>query len=166
MKKLIALFLALMMLIGLAACANNEKGDKKDKNDNPPAASQQQEEEQDPQEEPKEEEPDPPAEPIGLDITLNAPNDDYEVATIMLSPDFTFEMTVNLLEGFGRVDGTYTIKNGIITCNLVNKNDLTGFTGQELETFNLEPQDAHSYVIMMGEIEGIGALKNETPFYQ
>lgn len=95
-----------------------------------------------------------------LNVSLTCDPNDLadDVCSLALSPDLTFRMTVNLLEGYGSFSGTYVLtKDGIVECTVTFK-DFSGFTGEELASFSLLPEDGDCYTIRLDGIDQVGAL--------
>lgn len=100
------------------------------------------------------------------DITLVCPMEDsmYAAGSIVLKPDFTFEMSVNLYEGFGNIKGTYEYADyGVITFNVTEKN-FSGFVGDTVQAFELQPSGTDKYTIAISDVYGIGAVHNGAVF--
>ncbi len=60
--------------------------------------------------------------------------DSYFNPSLTLREDNTFTFRVNLLEGFGNIDGTYEVKDSRIYCE-VEKRDFGGFVGDDIDEF-------------------------------
>ena len=98
----------------------------------------------------------------GLNTTISHSYDGMLAAKLKLSPDFTFEMTANLYEGYGTITGTYTINaDKTLTC-VVKDKDFWGFIGDDLSGFKLTPQGNGSYVIKFDNVEYVGALPDNS----
>jgi hypothetical protein len=87
----------------------------------------------------------------------------YVTASITMKSDSTFEMQVNLYEGFGNLKGTYEKgEYGVITFNVTEK-DFSGFAGDTVQAFELQPS-GDGYKICFLDVEFIGALNEGAVF--
>ena len=91
-----------------------------------------------------------------------------ENASAVFNTDGTFVMTVNLLEGFGDFNGTYTLEgaDGVVSairCTVTGKN-FSGFTGEELASFVLTAQADGTYIVTLDGIEFVGGLEDKASF--
>lgn len=170
MKKILALTLAFALAFCLCGCALTG-GESSDPTPSEPASSNNSSSdevssEESSKEESSKEESSQPEAPKGEDALLVCPMEGsmYNTASITLKPDFTFEMEINLLSGFGNAKGSYEIgENKVITCN-VSTVDFEGFTGDDIKAFELQPKGSDGYTIRFLDVEFVGALNDGAVF--
>lgn len=161
MKKLFVLLTIMTLVISLCGCSitfidkegiNGPTPSKPETSDNGTASSSENESSQGQKE--------------GTDILLVCPMEGsmYVTSSITLKPDFTFDMQVNLLEGFGNLKGNYEYgEYGVITFTVSSK-DFNGFAGDNVEVFELQPNSENEYTIVISDVDSIGALHNGAVF--
>lgn len=167
MKKTIALLLVFALALSLCGCklpflddgiktpASSISGGSADKMPSQDQSSEEASSSEKEESKPEEAE----------DITLVCPMEGsmYAAGSIVLKPDFTFEMSVNLYEGFGNLKGTYEKgEYGVITFNVTEK-DFSGFAGDTVQAFELQPS-GDGYKICFLDVEFIGALNEGAVF--
>lgn len=165
MKKILALTLAFVLAFCLCGCALTG-GESGDPTPSAPASSNNSSSNEVSSEESSKDESSQPEAPKGEDALLVCPMEGsmYNTASITLKPDFTFEMEINLLSGFGNAKGSYEIgENKVITCN-VSEVDFEGFTGDDIEAFELQPKGTDGYTIRFLDVEFVGALNDGAVF--
>ena len=88
----------------------------------------------------------------------------YEYETmcgeIAIYSDNTFEMTVNLYEGYGKLTGTYFAQQDNTLNLTVSSKDFSGFAGDNLVHFDLVCTGSEQYTLVMLEAERLGMLEN------
>lgn len=165
MKKILALLIVFALTLSLCGCSlpflnkpqtNGPTPSEPVSSDNAPSkGSASKVESSEPEKEDKKNE----------DILLVCPMEDsqYVTASITMKSDLTFEMQVNLYEGFGNLKGTYEKgEYGVITFNVTEK-DFSGFAGDTVQAFELQPS-GDGYKIFFLDVEFIGALNEGAVF--
>ena len=84
----------------------------------------------------KDNEEDPGSDLFGVWNQINADVNPEYCPTLFLYTNYTFQFTVNLLEGMGLIEGRYEIKGNKVYC-YVDKRDFSGFTGDDVTEFAL-----------------------------
>lgn len=182
MKRILALITALLLLLTLTACFSGFKrvvknGNKPTENSTPEIQIESESPEKEP---PQTEAPVQPEEtPADPDTPVSSPavstvgkyksqpeGEFYHHAIIEFFSDGTHQMNLNMYEGFNDISGTYTVENKIYRCKIDDDAPLGGYIGQNATGFDLEPQDAHSYVITIFGDDGLGILRDGHAFYQ
>ena len=165
MKKILALLIVFALTLSLCGCSlpflnnpqtNGPTPSEPVSSDNVPSkGSASKVESSEPEKEDKKNE----------DVLLVCPMEgsQYVTASITMKSDSTFDMQVNLYEGFGNLKGTYEKgEYGVITFNVTEK-DFSGFAGDTVQAFELQPS-GDGYKICFLDVEFIGALNEGAVF--
>lgn len=171
MKKIFAILLVLATLLTLAACGasqrdfdRDDKKDKEDSGDNivgdwTPILGDKEEE---PQVSPAPMQP--PAQMVQVLFNLYNYDGETLAAEIAFYSDNTFEMKVNLFEGWGTLTGTYFAEyNNDLTCT-VEHTDFSGFHGDNLKNFVLVYTEDENYTVLLEEVDWLGMLDDQDGF--
>ena len=95
---------------------------------------------------------------VGLSKTISCYEDSIMLGQLELKSDFKFKLTVNLYEGFGEVEGTYSIgADKSVNCTVSSRN-FGGFSGDDVDSFTFFPLADGSYRLRINDGDYLGAL--------
>lgn len=169
MKKFLAILLAAATVLALAACGASDRDfdrdDDKDKDDKNTGAWSDViggQEEDAPQVSPAPVQP--PVQSKQVLFTMYDYDGETTAAEMVVYSDNTFEMKVNLFEGWGKLTGTYFAEyNNDLTCT-VESTGFSGVHGDNLKAFVLVYQGDENFIISMTDVDRLGMLDNGDAF--
>lgn len=171
MKRFLAILLALAALLTMAACGASQRDfDRDDREDKEDSGDKNVGiwdgmmggQEDVPQVSPAPMQP--PAQMVQLLFNLYNYDGETLAAEIAVYSDNTFEMKVNLFEGWGTIIGAYYVEpNNNITCT-VEQMDFSGFHGDNLEKFVLEYTGDENFTVHLEEVDRLGMLDESDGF--